>query len=155
EKIQLQIPKTRLHRSGNARSVLALFECSDGRWIQVHTGARGAFDRLLLAVGRGDLLLEEIPAVLDQAMADDIWDYLTTTFRTQPAQHWCDLLAGADVPCMPANSPGDYLWLDQAVANELVTVAPDGSRQLGKVAKYTRTPLGIQPGISLPGQHNT
>src|SRR5579864_8914987 len=39
-------------RDNNLRIVVSLFECGDGNWIQVHTGPRGAFDRLLPAVAR-------------------------------------------------------------------------------------------------------
>ena len=39
---------------GNKRLLLRMFECGDGRLIQVHTGAAGAFDRAMEVFGLGD-----------------------------------------------------------------------------------------------------
>jgi crotonobetainyl-CoA:carnitine CoA-transferase CaiB-like acyl-CoA transferase len=64
-------------RHNNLRIVVSLFECSDGNWIQVHTGPRGAFDRLLKVVGREDLLVENVGLhvlgiAMDQVVAKDL-----------------------------------------------------------------------------------
>src|SRR5262249_19088541 len=71
-----------------------------------------------------------------------------------PAQYWCDVLARADVCCMPALKPGDALWLKQMEANGLVDILPDGERQLGKLAKYSRTPIELRRDFPTPGEHN-
>src|SRR5439155_21904696 len=76
------------------------------------------------------------------------------TFKGRPAHHWCDVLATADVCCMPALKPGDALWLKQTEDNGLVDILPDGQRQLGKLAKYSRTPIELRREVPMPGQHN-
>jgi crotonobetainyl-CoA:carnitine CoA-transferase CaiB-like acyl-CoA transferase len=146
-------------RHNNLRIIVSLFECSDRNWIQVHTGPRGAFDRLLKVVGRDDLVNENaglhvfgIP--MEPAVAKDLWAHLDQTFKSKPAQYWCDMLAQADVCCMPALKPGDALWLKQMEANGLVDILPDGQRRLGQLAKYSRTPTEPQREIPAPGQHN-
>lgn len=146
-------------RHNNLRIVVSLFECADGGWIQVHTGPRGAFDRMLKVVGRDDLALADaglhvLGIPMEPAIARDLWSHLDRTFKSRPAQYWCDTLAAADVCCMPALNPGDALWLRQMEENGLVDIAPDGRRQLGKLAKFSRTPIEIRREIPAPGEHN-
>jgi crotonobetainyl-CoA:carnitine CoA-transferase CaiB-like acyl-CoA transferase len=143
------------------RLIVSLFECSDERWIQIHTGGRGQFNKLMKAVGRQDLAIEFPNAgmfggdPMTQEQADELWNYLEKTFKTRPAQHWCDLLAEADVCCMPALYAGEALWLKQMEVNGMVDVLPDGERRLGKVAKFARTPMEVGREIPAPGQDNS
>lgn len=146
-------------RTSNLRLIVGLFECSDGYWIQVHTGPRGAFDRLLKVVGREDLLdpnagIHILANPLEPAIAQDLWSYLDHFFKTRPASHWCDVLAQADVCCMSALKPGEALWLEQMEKNGLVDIGPDGHRMLGKLAKYSRTPIEIRRDVPKPGADN-
>ena len=143
------------------RLIVSLFECGDERWIQIHTGARGQFNRLMKAVGRHDLAIEFPNAgmfggdPMTQEQADELWGYLETTFKTRPAQYWCDLLAEADVCGMPALLAGEALWLEQMEINGMVDILPDGERRLGKVGKFARTPMEVGREIPAPGQHNS
>ncbi len=146
-------------RHNNLRIVVSLFECSDGEWIQVHTGPRGAFDRMLKVVGRDDLVIENaglhvLGIPMEPAAAIILWRHLDLTFKSRTAQDWCDTLAKADVCCMPALKPGDALWLEQMEANGLVDILPDGQRRLGKLAKYSRTPIELRHEVPAPGEHN-
>ena len=134
------------------RMIVALFDCANGEWIHVHTGARGSFDRLMRLLDRLDLVGDEtLSQGLDPAVSAELYEFLEAKFRTQPADHWVNLLNGADVCCMPALPPGEALWLEQAEANQMVDVAPGGSRQLGKVAKFARTPIEVRRAIPEPG----
>ncbi len=142
------------------RLIVSLFECSDERWIQIHTGGRGQFNRLMKAVGRDDLAIEFPNAgmfggdPMTQEVADELWSYLEKTFKTRPSQYWCDLLAKVDVCGMPALLPGEALWLEQMEINGLVDILPDGERRLGKIAKFSRTPMAVGREVAAPGQHN-
>ncbi|HJU09550.1 MAG TPA: CoA transferase, partial [Candidatus Binataceae bacterium] len=147
-------------RHNNLRIVVSLFECSDGEWIQVHTGPRGAFDRMLKIVGREDLVIENaglhvLGIPMEPAVARDLWSHLDRTFKSKPSEYWCEVLAKADVCCMPALRAGEALWLKQMKANGLVDILPDGQRRLGKLAKYSRTPMEVGREIPAPGQHNS
>jgi crotonobetainyl-CoA:carnitine CoA-transferase CaiB-like acyl-CoA transferase len=160
ERIRPMVPPPRGKHS-TFRLIVSLFECGDERWIQIHTGARGQFNRLMKAVGRHDLAIEFPNAgmfggdPMTQEQADELWAYLEKTFRTRPAQYWCDLLAEADVCCMPALYAGEALWLKQMELNGLVDVLPDGERRLGKVAKFACTPMEVGRAIPAPGQDNS
>jgi crotonobetainyl-CoA:carnitine CoA-transferase CaiB-like acyl-CoA transferase len=146
-------------RHNNLRIVVGLFECGDGNWIQVHTGPRGAFDRMLKFVGREDLVVENaglhvLGIPMEPAAARDLWSHLDRTFKSRPAQYWCDTLAKADVCCMPALKPGDALWLKQMEDNGLIDILPDGQRQLGKLAKFGRTPIELRREVPAPGEND-
>jgi crotonobetainyl-CoA:carnitine CoA-transferase CaiB-like acyl-CoA transferase len=146
-------------RPSNLRLIVGLFECADGYWIQVHTGPRGAFDRMLKVIGREDLIVANagihiLATPLEPSVAQDLWSYLDRFFKTQPSTHWCAVLAQADVCCMPALKPGEALWLDQMEKNGLVDIAPDGQRSLGRLAKYSRTAITPRRAIPAPGQNN-
>jgi len=146
-------------RHNHVRLIVSLFECGDGNWIQLHTGPRGAFDRMLKVVGRDDLVVENaglhiLGIPLEPAVASDLWSHLERTFKTRPADYWCEVLAKADVCCMPALKPGDALWLEQMERNGLVDILPDGQRWLGKLAKYEHTPIEIRRENPAFGQHN-
>jgi len=146
-------------RHNNVRLIVGLFECGDGTWIQVHTGPRGAFDRMLKVVGRDDLIdkdagLHILGIPLEPAVAKDLWGHLDRIFKTRPSDYWCDTLAKADVCSMPALKPGDALWLDQMEQNGLVDVLPDGQRQLGRLVKYERTPIAIRRQVPAAGADN-
>src|SRR5215831_13027258 len=91
---------------------------------------------------------------MEAATATDLWNHLDRTFKSKPAQFWCRTLAEADVCCMPALKPGDALWLKQMEINGLVDILPDGQRRLGKLAKFSRTPIELQREIPEPGKHN-
>jgi crotonobetainyl-CoA:carnitine CoA-transferase CaiB-like acyl-CoA transferase len=146
-------------RPSNLRLIVGLFECADGYWIQVHTGPRGAFDRMLKVVGRADLIIENagihiLATPLDSAVSQNLWAYLDRFFKTKPSTHWCEVLAQADVCCMPALKPGEALWLEQMERNGLVDIAPDGQRMLGRLAKYSRTAIAPRRALPAPGQDN-
>jgi crotonobetainyl-CoA:carnitine CoA-transferase CaiB-like acyl-CoA transferase len=146
-------------RHNHVRLIVSLFECGDGNWVQLHTGPRGAFDRMLKVVGREELVLENaglhiLGIPLEPAVANDLWGHLERTFKTRRAAYWCDLLAKADVCCMPALKPGDALWLEQMERNGLVEILPDGQRQLGKLAKYERTPIELRHEPPTIAKHN-
>jgi crotonobetainyl-CoA:carnitine CoA-transferase CaiB-like acyl-CoA transferase len=146
-------------RASNLRLIVGLFECADGYWIQVHTGPRGAFDRMLKVVGRDDLMVENagvhiLATPLEPAIAKSLWEYLDRFFKTKPSSHWCEILAQADVCCMPALKPGEALWLEQMEKNGLSEIAPDGARMLGKLAKYSQTPIELRRAIAEPGADN-
>ncbi|HLW70654.1 MAG TPA: CoA transferase [Candidatus Binataceae bacterium] len=146
-------------RPSNLRLIVGLFQCSDGYWIQVHTGPRGAFDRMLKVVGREDLIVENagvhiLATPLAPAVVADLWGYLDDFFKTKPSSHWCEALAQADVCCMPALKPGEALWLEQMEANGLVDIAADGARMLGRLAKYSRSTIELRREAPSCGQDN-
>jgi crotonobetainyl-CoA:carnitine CoA-transferase CaiB-like acyl-CoA transferase len=137
--------------TGNRIVVTGLVRCQDGRWLQIHTGARGAFDRLFAALGRPDLASPE-PAlagtsILSAERIAAIWEFLEAIFIQRTAGEWVRLLADADVSAMPVLEPGEALRLPQVEANGLVQVTAE-RRSFGLPASFAATPA--RPGGAAP-----
>jgi crotonobetainyl-CoA:carnitine CoA-transferase CaiB-like acyl-CoA transferase len=132
-------------RMGNRRHVVSIFECADG-WICVHTGARGAFDRLVDVLGRPELKVPVKTATawfsseLSQEDADEFWEFMRRAFRSRPAAHWLDALAAVDVSVAATLPPGAGLGLEQALANGLVDGIPGQDARVGVYSEFSRTP---------------
>lgn len=104
-------------RFGYVRLVTGMFECGDGKFLQIHTGSGGfkpAFDIL----GFGDRVqackgLEmAVPLTEDeyQCARVEIFD----AFKTRPRDEWIALMQAADVAVLPVLEPAEIL-LDEQV----------------------------------------
>jgi crotonobetainyl-CoA:carnitine CoA-transferase CaiB-like acyl-CoA transferase len=150
--------RSSLGRHANQRSIVAFFECSDKKWIYVHTGPRGAFGRLMHVVGRDDLggsgREKQFSAPnLTPEQADGMWNHITKTFATKPADYWVETLNGCDVACMPVLETGEILSLEQMAANGIAHQGIRDRLQFGLAAKFERTPGEVHHEIPTPGQH--
>jgi crotonobetainyl-CoA:carnitine CoA-transferase CaiB-like acyl-CoA transferase len=146
-------------RRGNVRSIVAPFQCSDKKWMYVHTGPRGAFERLMHLVGRDDISAHKGKQELGGLMlppdvADDMWDHLTKTYATKPANYWVELHNSNDIASMPILETGEVLGLEQMKANGIAVATADGRRQFGLAAKFSRTPGSVASEFPAPGQHS-
>jgi crotonobetainyl-CoA:carnitine CoA-transferase CaiB-like acyl-CoA transferase len=97
------------------RSVLGMFKCADGEYIQMHTGAPGAFDRAMTMFGLDD----DIPPASVAALANSLTEEqarrladLPSIFASRPRDEWLQLLWKADVAALPVNRPGEALFDD-------------------------------------------
>ena len=72
------------------------YQCADGEWV-----ALGALEPHFFAVLADKLALRS--GQFDPALRDE----LTATFRSQPRQHWCDLLEGTDACFAPVLGMAD------------------------------------------------
>ena len=95
------------------RSVLGMFQCADGDYVQMHTGAPGAFDRAMKLFG----LDRDIPPVSTPGLASFLTDEqaqrlgeLPEVFATRTRDEWLQLLWRADVAALPVNRPGEALF---------------------------------------------
>ncbi len=149
-----------MHRStiggpgtGNRIVVTGLIRCQDGRWIQIHTGARGAFDRLFATLGRPDLAAPEPELVGTNSLSPErtaaIWQLFESAFPAKPADDWVRLLGEADVSAMPVLDPGVALRLPQIESSGLVQVTGE-RRAFGSSASFAATPA--EPRIAAPEQ---
>lgn len=91
---------------------LALFECADGRWIQVLGGFSEVppMVEFLAEIDRVDLV-NAIP-VTKQNYAD--W---ADVFRRRPSEEWLAALRAADVPVTPVLKVGEILGEEQSSVN--------------------------------------
>ena len=158
QNLEMPTEPTTAIRLPNRRNISALFECANGEWIQLHTGPRGAFARLMQFIHREDIIQDESApqfSELDPEVAKELWDYVGKTLKTKSAWEWTKVLNEVNVCCLPALPPGDALWLEQMAANGLAEHTPEGRQQLGLVAKFSRTPGKIGIGVPAPGEHST
>src|SRR5262249_14708589 len=84
------------------RLITRSFECADGEYLGIHTGAVGAFGRAMTALGLDDrvppsadgmdmgvpLTAEQVPILRDE---------IVDIFKTRPRAEWVDLFLDADV----------------------------------------------------------
>jgi crotonobetainyl-CoA:carnitine CoA-transferase CaiB-like acyl-CoA transferase len=95
------------------RGVLGMFKCADGEYVQMHTGAPGAFDRAMNLFGLdGDIPPTSVAALansLTEEQAKRLAD-LPSIFATRTREEWLQLLWKADVAALPVNRPGEALF---------------------------------------------
>jgi crotonobetainyl-CoA:carnitine CoA-transferase CaiB-like acyl-CoA transferase len=107
---------------GRKRLITAAFECSDGEWLQIHTGGPGAFKATMEIFGFGDIT-QTVTEGTDMALPlnDEEFviarEYIPEAFKQRPRQEWIDEFSARDVAVLPVYRPG------QVLADEQVTYA--------------------------------
>jgi crotonobetainyl-CoA:carnitine CoA-transferase CaiB-like acyl-CoA transferase len=91
-----------MHTPGRSRMIVRSFLCADGEYLGVHTGAVGAFKRLMDVLGLADRVRsgttpQEMGVPLDDAEAAILADEIPAIFESKPRAEWLDLLRAADV----------------------------------------------------------
>ncbi len=120
-----------------------IFECADGQWITIGPLEPQFYAQLLSKLGLSDInpneqyLVAKWPALKERLIA---------LFKSQPRQHWCELLEGTDVCFAPVLTPAEAAVHPHNVArNTFQTTpivhanpAPRFSRTPGEVVKVSR-----------------
>jgi crotonobetainyl-CoA:carnitine CoA-transferase CaiB-like acyl-CoA transferase len=125
------------------------YRCADGRYLYIHTGARGSFERLCKLIGCD---AADFPGyypahfVANPEQAARFRPLVEKAFRTRPMLQWAAILQGEDVAVGPCLEPGEMLVHEQALANELALTLDDP--QFGPV---TQVGLGLRFSAS-PGE---
>jgi crotonobetainyl-CoA:carnitine CoA-transferase CaiB-like acyl-CoA transferase len=98
---------------------LSIFECADGRWLQL----LGAFTR---SGPVADLLEKQgAPELLGAWVTAETRDRFVEIFRARTLDEWTDLLWAEDVVCMPVLDVGQVLQTEQARANGYTVTVDD------------------------------
>ena len=138
--------------AGGQRLVARTFLCADDQYIGVHTGAAGAFDRLLSVLG----LSQQFPAVSNglavAAMLTDeqrriLEEDLPRLFLTQERSTWLDKLLAADVCAIPVLRPTEVFDEAQTRHNGMVVEVVDPS--LGAIEQVA-APIRFGSGGNTP-----
>jgi len=148
---------------GSRRLVARNFRCADDEIIGVHTGAVGAFGRLMVEVGMDDLLPPSehgldmaTPLTPEQRRA--LTDRLPEIFATKPRDAWLERLTEVDVCAVPILTPAEAMAQPQVAHNGMVTTVEDPVlgpvRQVAPGARFQRTPEGVAGPAPTVGQHN-
>ncbi|MCH2174031.1 CoA transferase [Myxococcota bacterium] len=109
---------------GSHRLVATSFRCSDDEYLGVHTGAVGAFGRLMQVIGLDDRIPPS-PDGLDMGvpLTPEQQELLETRiheiFASRPREHWLESLLAADVCAVPHLRQGEVFDAPQAIHNEM------------------------------------
>jgi crotonobetainyl-CoA:carnitine CoA-transferase CaiB-like acyl-CoA transferase len=97
------------------------FETADG-WMVVACPKQSLWERLCLAIGRGELLNDARFATFAgrDANRDELLARLDEIFRERPTSEWLKRLSAAGVPCAPVNSVADALDDPQVHARQAI-----------------------------------
>ncbi len=135
------------------------YQCADGRYLHIHTGAKGAFERLCELVG---IDAKEFPGyykgrhfVGDREQGERFRRELAQRFRTRPMMEWVAALRESDVAVGPCLEAGVGFEDEQALAMNLIAEVIDPKlgrlREAGLPIKYGATPGAIRGSAPQPG----
>ena len=118
------------HAHGSRRLVARAFECADGEYLGIHTGAVGAFDRLMEVLGLAEHFhtTGSGPAMgmeLDPNQRRIVLEDLPKVMATKPRAEWLAALLDADVCALPELRAGEVFDEAQVRHNEMVVRVDD------------------------------
>ncbi|MGX5734079.1 CaiB/BaiF CoA transferase family protein [Bosea thiooxidans] len=128
-------------------------------WFVIGAANQGLWLKLIKAIGREELQLEERFATNANRIVNRLAliETLAPTFLTRTAQEWIDALLEAGVPAAPILDYGEAVVSEQAVAREMVQMVPhpvEGEfRALGFPVKLSATPQQMRLPPPLLDQH--
>ena len=128
-----------------------LFQCGDGKWLHMHTGAQGAYDRFVEGA--------EMPHFMDKKQTEEMWAEMragaTEWYATHTREEALDMLKRQDIPALPVEPPGGALRDPQARPNGFVQTVHDpilgDLDEVGMYLKFEKTPGAIQSSAPLRG----
>jgi crotonobetainyl-CoA:carnitine CoA-transferase CaiB-like acyl-CoA transferase len=133
---------------GRTRMIVRRYRCRDGKLIQIHTGAAGAFGRLMKVLGLEDRISPTTGAVEAACpLTDDdlkIIERLPEVFATRTSTEWLEDIWRNEIAGLPENEPAVVFDDDQVRHNGLVRVVDDPQAGAIEVVappiKLSRTP---------------
>ena len=149
--------------AGASRLVTRTFLCQDENYLGVHTGAVGAFGRLMQLVGLDDRIKPsedglDLGLPLDPGQAELLHDELERAFASKPRDAWIELLTRADVCAVAVLAPGEVFDQPQTRHNQMVATVSDPTLgtvlQVGPPVKLRSIPDDGPTGAPSPGEHN-
>ena len=147
---------------GSFRQVCRAFRCADDEYLGIHTGAQGAFSRLMTLLGFDDRIPPsatgmDLLAPLDPGQAAILMNELPGIFDQKPRSVWLSELLAADVCAIPILHQGEIFTEPQPVHNEMVIEVCDPAlgpvTQVAPAAKFSRTPGAVRCPAPRVGEH--
>ncbi len=144
------------------RLVTRSFECADGEYLGIHTGAVGAFGRAMQVLGVDDRIPPsadgmDIGVPLTDEQIPIIQFELVDIFKTRPRAEWVQLFMEADVCAVEHLRPTEVYDTPQARHNDMVVTVDDPVlgpvEQVAPAAKFSVTPGAVRSPAPRPGQH--
>lgn len=147
---------------GGARLIARNFMCADGEYLGIHTGAVGAFGRLMQLVGLDDRIPPSatgldmgVPLEPDQRELLD--RRLPEIIAEDTRDSWIARLIEADICAIPFNAPMSVLDDEQVLHNGMRVELDDpvlGTvQQVAPAITFERTPGAATRPAPTPGEH--
>ncbi len=146
----------------NRRLFVGSFECADGEYLGVHTGANGSHGRLMEAMGLSDRVRpapgnREKSVPLTDAERQIVATEVPRLLASRPRAEWLECLWDHDVCAIPVLRQCQALTEPQAVCNDVVVELDDPElgpvRQVGITARLAATPGAVRGPAPRPGEH--
>ena len=150
------------HAHGSRRLVARAFECADGEYLGIHTGAVGAFDRLMEVLGLAEHFhtTGSGPAMgmeLDPNQRRIVLEDLPKVMATKPRAEWLAALLDADVCALPELRAGEVFDEAQVRHNEMVVRVDDAELgpldQVAPPLRFSASPHAPPTRAPRPGEH--
>ncbi len=149
-------------KSRGTRLVTGSFLCADGEYLGVHTGAVGAFGRLMRVLGLDDRIPptaegNEMGIPLSQQETAILDDELHGLFLERTSAEWVEALAEADVCAIPQLRPGRIFDEPQVKVNRATVTVDDPVlgvvEQVGPPIRLWATPPQVAGPAPVAGAH--
>jgi crotonobetainyl-CoA:carnitine CoA-transferase CaiB-like acyl-CoA transferase len=137
------------------------YRCADGRYLYIHTGARGSFERLCKLIGCD---AADFPGYYpahfvgnpEQAMR--FRPLVESAFLSRPMLEWAAILQREDIAVGPCLEPGEMLQHEQILANDLALQLDDPELgpliQVGLAIKFGASPGEVRGPAPAAGRDN-
>ena len=144
------------------RLMAGMQECADGKFLQLHTGAPGRFQKLMGVLGLDDRIApssspHEMGLPLTPEESAIIGEEVPRLFRGKPRHEWIAMLEQADIAVMAVDPPGVILDDPQVVHNGAVMMVDDPElgkiKTVGPIMMSPGAPAAVRGPAPLPGEH--
>jgi crotonobetainyl-CoA:carnitine CoA-transferase CaiB-like acyl-CoA transferase len=148
-------------RFGHVRLVTGMFQCGDGKYLQIHTGSGGfkpAFDIL----GFGDRIQAVKGLEMAVPLTDDEYkiarEEIFPAFMQRPRNEWIPLFHAADVAALPVLEPGEILLDEQVEFAGMRIAIADADYgtiyQAAPAGRFAATPCSVPAPAPVIGADN-
>ncbi len=148
-------------RFGHVRLVTGMFQCGDGKYLQIHTGSGGfkpAFDIL----GFGDRIQAIKGLEMAVPLTDDEYQCarvdIFEAFKAKPRDEWIAQFHAADVAALPVLQPAEILRDEQVEFAGMRIALSDADfgtiHQAAPAGKFAKTPCAVPQPAPTVGADN-
>jgi crotonobetainyl-CoA:carnitine CoA-transferase CaiB-like acyl-CoA transferase len=148
---------------GSIKLISRSFRCADDEYLGVHTGAVGAFGRLIRELGLADRISvaadgSDMRVPLSDVERAIALDEVPVIFESQPRDVWLKRLLDADVAAIPELRPGQIFDEPQVRHNDMVLTVQDPVlgplEQVAPVIRFRGLSHRPRAGAPTVGQHD-
>ncbi len=148
--------------TSRTRLVTRSFECGDGEYLGLHTGAVGAFGRAMCVLGIDDRVPPSADGMdMGVPLTDEqipiLQFELVDIFKTRPRAEWVQRFLDADVCVVEHLRPTEVYDTPQARHNEMVVTVDDPVlgpvEQVAPAIKFSLTPGSVRAPAPTVGEH--